>query len=125
MVRLAEARAHASTARTFMYEFAWPSRAFDGQMGAFHLSEVPFVFDSLDEQRSRRITGDGAPRHLADSMHKAWVSFARVGVPKAPELPEWPIYELPSRRTMRFDDNSTVVDDPWADERVLWDSVPL
>src|SRR4029079_371103 len=34
-IRLAEAHA-TSPAATFMYEFAWPSPAFDGRLGACH-----------------------------------------------------------------------------------------
>ena len=46
-IRLADAHAPAP-AGTFMYEFAWPSPAFDGRLGACHALEIPFVFDTLD-----------------------------------------------------------------------------
>jgi para-nitrobenzyl esterase len=45
-LRLAEARASRG-ARAFVYEFAWPSSALGGDLGACHAADVPFVFDNL------------------------------------------------------------------------------
>ena len=45
-IRMAEVRQ--SAAPTFLYEFAWRSRAFGGALGATHSLEIPFAFDNLD-----------------------------------------------------------------------------
>jgi carboxylesterase type B len=48
-IRLAEARV-ASSAATYMYEFAWRSPQFDKRLGACHALEIPFVFDTLHKE---------------------------------------------------------------------------
>ncbi len=124
-IRIAEAQLAAGGAAPHMYEFAWPSTSFGGRMGAFHLSEVPFVFDSLSAERSRRITGDGAPQALADAMHAAWLAFATSGDPGVPSLPSWPSYDEAHRSVMRFDAEPTLIDDPLGEERAVWNGVAL
>jgi para-nitrobenzyl esterase len=78
--RLAEAHGAAYT-----YEFAWRSSAVDGQLGAAHTMELPFVFDRLDIpalRGARGLLGTGEPpAELATRMHRAWVDFARTGDP--------------------------------------------
>jgi para-nitrobenzyl esterase len=118
-IRLADAHAP-SRAGTFMYEFAWRSPAFEGRLGACHGLEIPFVFDTLDlgtEQMLGGALGENPPQQLADTMHAAWVRFARDGDPG------WPRYDLEHRATMRFDTSSSVVEDPYAQERQLWAGV--
>ncbi len=118
-IRLADARAAQakSAAATYMYEFAWRSPQYNGRLGACHALEIPFVFDTLG-YGTQALWGDTAPQALASAMHAAWVAFATRGDPG------WPKYELPRRATMRFDITPTVVDDPLATERTLWESVP-
>jgi para-nitrobenzyl esterase len=103
------------TGRTYMYEFAWPSPG----LGAVHALEVPFVFDTLspDAPLFGQLLGPDPPQALADTMHAAWVSFARAGDPG------WPAYDLERRATMRFDTPCRVVEDPRAWERELWHGV--
>ncbi len=57
-------------------------------------------------------------------MSDAWLAFARTGNPNTPALPAWPIYDLDAARTMVFDRDDRVVDDPRGDERRLFDQVP-
>jgi carboxylesterase type B len=114
-LRLADAHAGAPAA-TYMYEFAW---AVPG-LGAVHALEVPFVFDQLQKDVplfQLLLAGTKAPQVLADTMHGAWVSFAANGDPG------WPRYDLARRATMRFDVQSTVVDDPRSWERNLWQGI--
>jgi para-nitrobenzyl esterase len=118
-VRLAEAHAPAR-GTTFMYEFAWPSPALGGRLGACHALELPFVFDTLDlglHQMMGGALGDDPPQDLADAMHTAWMEFARCG------NPGWPRYDLDRRSIMRFGATSSVVDDAYARERELWAGV--
>jgi carboxylesterase type B len=116
-LRLADAHAPAR-ARTYMYEFAWPSPVGNGMFGACHALEIPFVFDTLDQgpgQMLGNLLGDDPPQEIATAMHAAWTSFIRDGDAG------WPEYELPRRATMRFDTLSGPVDDPRAWERSLWE----
>jgi para-nitrobenzyl esterase len=115
-IRLADAHAPA-TAATYMYEFAWPSPAFGGRLGACHALEIPFVFDTLDLGRNQMLggaLGEHPPQELADAVHRAWVSFARDGDPG------WPRYDLDHRYVMRLATEPSVVEDPYVRERVLW-----
>ncbi len=115
-IRVAEAQTKNATS-AYMYEFTWRSPQFDGRLGACHSIEIPFVFDTLGSG-TEPLLGPNPPQRLADTMHAAWVTFARTGDPG------WPRYELSRRATMRFGPTSGVVDDPHAAERALWEGQP-
>ncbi len=115
-IRLAEARAAAPTP-TYVYEVAWRSPQFDGRLGACHGVEIGFVFDTVAHPENAPLVGAAPPQQLAETMHAAWVAFAKHG------NPGWPRYDLARRATMRFDTTSAVVDDPRADERALWEGI--
>ena len=85
-IRLAEAQAKGDNA-IYMYEFAWKSPGFDGQLGSCHALEIPFVFDTLDKSEGFEILqGSEPPQQLADTMHAAWVAFAKNGNPGWPQF---------------------------------------
>jgi para-nitrobenzyl esterase len=120
-IRLAEARA-AHGAKTWMYLFAWESRAFNGRLKATHALEIPFVFDNLDKTGVDVFLGEGPkPQHVAGAMHAAWTSFIRSGNPNCEAVPHWPAYGLERRATMVVADMRQLVDDPAGAERRLWD----
>jgi len=111
--------AHASgPARTYGYEFTWPSPSLPF-MGSAHALELPFVFDGLDtfvksHPEHENPLGDNAPQELADRMHRAWIDFATTGDPG------WPAYDATSRTAMQFDLISGPARDWAAPERGLW-----
>ncbi|MGW5722545.1 carboxylesterase family protein [Amycolatopsis sp. NPDC003865] len=78
------AGAHTS-GTTYRYEFGWRSNAVDGQLGASHVMELPFVFDNLTLpalRGPRKLLGTGEPpAALATRMHHSWVAFAESGDP--------------------------------------------
>ena len=79
--------------RSHVYEFEWRSPAIDGQLGAAHVVEVPFVFDTLAcASGPNALLGANPPQALADSMHALWIRFATDGV-----LP-WPEFDATSRQ---------------------------
>jgi para-nitrobenzyl esterase len=100
-----------------MYEFAWPTPVLGGRLGACHALEIGFVFDTLDAEGSDALYGSAPPAELAATMHRAWVDFARSG------QPGWPAYDRATRATMTFDVESTVIDDPRREQRVVWDGI--
>ncbi|MBV1854224.1 carboxylesterase/lipase family protein [Catellatospora tritici] len=107
--RLADARL---PARTWLYEFAWQSPV--DRLGACHALEIGFVFDTLSSPDGRALAGDAPPQPLADTMHRAWVSFATTGDPG------WPAWD-PTRPVMRFDaPASELVRAPRAAELNAW-----
>jgi para-nitrobenzyl esterase len=66
--------------RTHVFEFEWQSPAFDGQLGAAHVIELPFVFDTLATASGKRgLLGVDPPQDLADRVHALWVRFGTDG----------------------------------------------
>ncbi|WP_216590013.1 carboxylesterase/lipase family protein [Streptomyces brasiliscabiei] len=113
-IRLAEARAGQQGA-TYLYEFGWRPPTFDGRIGACHAAELGFVFDNLDDPALLPLLGIDPPQELADTMHRAWVSFATEG------KPGWAEYDPKDRTTMHFDTAPEIRTDPRARQRSLWD----
>jgi para-nitrobenzyl esterase len=111
-IRLAEAHPH-----SFVYEFDWGTPAFDGALGACHGVELPFVFDNLGSADWAGMTGGAAPQSLADTVHAAWVRFARTGDPG------WIRYTSPGRIAMRFGMVSETTRDDRAAERRVWTGI--
>lgn len=112
---LADAHATNNSSATFCYEFAWRSEALDGQLGATHTMELPFVFDLTHLPRLHgpaALLGPGSPpTDLAARVHDTWVRFARTGDPG------WDPYDTDRRTTMRIDTEWTQLDDPHTRER--------
>ncbi|SDF39890.1 para-nitrobenzyl esterase [Lentzea fradiae] len=117
---LTEAHAERSTGQAFAYEFAWRSPALDGELGATHTVELPFVFGRTELPSLRgpnRLLGTGEPpSSLAALVHDSWVRFARTGDPG------WTRYTADRRTTMRFDVDSGPTEDPRGQERRAWRS---
>lgn len=64
-----------------------------GDNGAYHTSEIPFVFSNTKE-----------PSELSRTMSLLWASYARTGVPQAPGAPVWEPYTRQTGATMILDD---------------------
>jgi para-nitrobenzyl esterase len=124
-LRIAEAHQRAGGS-TRVYRFDWRSPALGGRAGASHGLEVPFVFGDFSVPMTKAMVGDDAPESLTQGMHGSWVSFATSGDPAATgAVPTWPEYEPNTRKTMVFNDQTTVVADPDGEQRASWDNVPL
>ncbi|MFJ8783228.1 carboxylesterase/lipase family protein [Streptomyces sp. NPDC102476] len=115
---LAGAHAAHPESATYAYEFAWRSQALDGELGATHAVELPFVFDLADRPE---LIGPGAllgpdkpPADLADRVHETWIRFAATGDPG------WDSYDTERRATMHIDAEWTQIDDPRSRERQAW-----
>jgi len=101
-------------ASTWLYEFAWPSRAAGTAGLAFHCLDLPFWWDCLGAQQVEAATGPQPPQHLADAMHAAMVRFV------SGEEAGWPAYELTRRATRIWDDPPYVAGDHLRRLRLLW-----
>ena len=115
---LAEARLVRSPL-VWMARFSWPATALDGQLGACHAIEIPFLFTG-GGNLGGMTPEEGPPEHLAHTIQDAWVAFARNGDPNTSALPEWPRYETTRRLVMELDDECHVIADPDGDIRRLW-----
>jgi para-nitrobenzyl esterase len=115
---LADAHAAHAPSSTFAYEFAWRSEALDGQLGATHAIELPFVFDTTGlpvlNGPHAMLGPRRPPTGLATRMHEAWVRFARTGDPG------WARYDDRRRSTMHIGAEWAVVEDPRSEERQAW-----
>lgn len=69
-----------------------------GAAGAYHTSEIPFVFSNAPEDEK-----------LQDTMTALWSSFAHNGVPSAANVPEWKPYTEANGYTMLLDDDCTLI----------------
>jgi para-nitrobenzyl esterase len=90
--------------RTHMYEFDWRSPLFDGQLGAAHAMELPFVFDTLAcVTGPQGLCGPNPPQELATRIHRLWVRFATDGTLPWPEFTrdERHVHQLAADRTIR------------------------
>ncbi|WNV85975.1 carboxylesterase family protein [Umezawaea sp. Da 62-37] len=115
--RVVAARSAADTP-TFVYEFTWRSDALDGELGACHVVELPFVFDHADLPSlhgPNALLGTTAPpADLARRMHRAWVDFATTGDPG------WPRHEPEHRLVRRIGATWETVGDPRPGEARAW-----
>ena len=119
-VRLAEVQAE-HHGNVYMYRFSWPTPVMGGVLGACHVLDIPFVFETLD--RCPELVGRQPPTELAAVVHAAWIRFARSGNPNGEDLPDWPPYEWSHRRMMQFDASLTVVEDPGGARRRAWNGL--
>ncbi|WP_447763228.1 carboxylesterase/lipase family protein [Sphingopyxis panaciterrae] len=79
--------AEAHQGKTWMYEFDWRSPACDGELGACHGIEMPFVFDTLAcASGPKGLAGVDPPQALADRVHNLWAGFARQGALPWPQF---------------------------------------
>ncbi|WP_405496827.1 carboxylesterase/lipase family protein [Streptomyces sp. NBC_00096] len=118
-LRLAEARAELGRP-VWAYQFDLPSPAYDGRLGAAHCLELPFAFANFDRWAHAPLTAGLTPAvrdGLADTMHRAWIAFARTGDPNHPDMPAWDPYTKDTRTTMRFDSVVTALGDLAGDSR--------
>ena len=57
----------------------------------------------------------------AENMSQMWSTYARAGKPGAKGQPDWPAYDTAKRATMMINAECKVVDDPFGQERDLWE----
>ena len=115
-VTQAERQAALGGSPVYSYWFCWKTPVLDGRPGAFHCSELAFVFDNTD--RCAPMTGGGpGPRSLAAKVSEAWIHLARTGNPNHPGLPKWPAFTADHKAVVIFDENCLTENDPDHDER--------
>jgi para-nitrobenzyl esterase len=123
---LAERKAALQAAPVYMYQFAYESEVpvapgVPYPTKAAHAMEIAFKFNHPETSPEAGIRPERFK--AAHNMSAAWAAFARTGNPGTPGLPTWPAYETQRRATMILDAECRVVDDPFSEERKLWDDI--
>ena len=119
--RIAERRAAAHQAPTYLYRFDWRSPVQGGKFHTPHTMEIPFVFDNTKVMASMTgATQDAAD--LAAKVSDAWVALATTGDPNSAKagLPHWAPYAPNERSTLLINSESRLVADPEREERQLF-----
>ena len=88
---------------THVYEFDWRSPACEGELGACHGMELPFVFKTLEcATGPSGFAGEDPPQAMADRIHQTWVDFATDG-----SLP-WPEFDRVNRKVHLLASDETI-----------------
>ena len=106
LARYAKAqRAASGTVYAYYFDHAipWPQHP---EFGAFHSSEIPYVFRNLSRLDRPWTTTD---RHLSDVLSAYWVQFAKTGNPNDTGLPTWPEFSS-GEKLMHLGDSIDPID---------------
>jgi para-nitrobenzyl esterase len=90
--------------QVYYYDFArLPSGGSNSNRLAFHGSDIYYVFGNLTEQIylmrnpvERRF--DDTDRRISRELQRAYIEFARSGVPKGSDGVAWPVYRAPESK---------------------------
>ena len=132
-LEIAEKKYEQKSAPVFMYMFTHESNLVvsgtNHRLGAAHATEIWYKFNNVDLEgpkdpsRPSLIGTDPDREKTALNMSEMWAAFAKTGRPSAKGQPPWPAYALPRRATMMIDAQCKVEDDPFGQERAMWDSL--
>jgi para-nitrobenzyl esterase len=90
---------------TFVYQFTHVEPGPDApRYGAFHSSEIPYVFQTLDKSPDRPFTA--ADRALSEQMATYWVNFVKAGDPNGSGLPAWPRFDATEGRILEIGEHT-------------------
>ncbi|MBD3193588.1 MAG: carboxylesterase family protein [Candidatus Lokiarchaeota archaeon] len=119
-IRLAEAQSQHNE-NTYSYIFTYKSPQFDGKLGSPHAIEIPFVFNTLDNQNWGEFIHNGTmEQEISQKVMDAWIGFAHTGNPNNERLPQWPRYDKKERATMMLGNECEIINAPFDIERKAW-----
>lgn len=96
----------------WLYRFNYVPSQLKGKVdGAYHATEIPFVFNILEQN----LSASQNDFKVASAMHTAWVRFAKYSDPSPKQGSAWPTYNAKDNRIIEFNENgSEVKQDPLA-----------
>jgi para-nitrobenzyl esterase len=121
-VVLAKFSAAAKGSAVYMYRFSHiPDTALKA-FGAYHGSEIFFVFGNM---KSDIVTIPDTPaeKALSQAMMKYWTNFARTGNPNGQGLVEWPVWSASSGNHVELGDQPKAMSGLYQEYRDLIDKV--
>jgi len=83
-----------------------------------HTMDIPFVFENY-EMAAVEVGSGPELKPLGDRMAGAWVAFAQTGNPSHALIPRWPVYDTTTRATMVINNDWSVVNDPYGEEKAV------
>ncbi len=102
----------------FRFDLGPPADPKGPQLGAFHSSEIEYVFGQLDSKAG--VAWRPEDRQLSEEMQKYWANFARSGDPNGPGLPKWPVYSAADGWPVMFLDAQSAAHKDELRERYLF-----
>ena len=94
----ARAQAKTGKSKVFVYYFSRvPPGPFGAKLGAYHASEIPYVFGHMKGPQVQDIDNQ-----ITKAMSTYWVNFATWGDPNHKDVPKWPAYHLKLELAMSF-----------------------
>ena len=85
-----------------VYTYFWTHRPTGSANGAYHGSEILFVFNNL-AMRDQPWTDED--RKVAETVSSYWVNYIITGNPNGPGLPNWPAFDSKSTTVMELGDH--------------------
>jgi para-nitrobenzyl esterase len=101
----AKQRMSASRQPIYVYYFKHVEPGPEAQRyGAFHSSEIPYVFGTLDRAADRSFTS--ADRQVSATMGGYWANWVKTGNPNGAGLPAWPRLRSEAPLVLEIDSQS-------------------
>jgi para-nitrobenzyl esterase len=97
----------AAGSSAYLYFFSHqPPSPKQGELRAFHASEIPYVFNVLTfgDPRESGFKWTEADHRLSDQMLTYWSSFVATGVPAGKGLLKWPVYDATNEPYLELND---------------------
>ena len=85
---------------TYLFTHPQPG-ATKGRYEVFHSSELPYVFDNLNQSPRPWAVED---EKIAETLSSYWTNFIATGDPNGKGLPEWPAFRVTAAETMGLGD---------------------
>lgn len=97
----------------YEYRFSYVAESLrDKWPGAFHASEIPYVFDTVAAKYGSELAPSDAV--TAKQTNEYWLNFVKSGDPNGEGLPHWPSYHASTDRLLNFTEHGPVGEaDPW------------
>ena len=77
--------------KSYGYFFNEPSLLLDGTLGAYHASELPYVFGSANKKMFKNLCSEKS-EEISNFFQVSWSQFAKNGSPSS-HLMDWDVYE--------------------------------